>query len=355
MIVGAAVVLPPPEVRQNSGRQCNCHPNMGCAAEGYQTGPHIEAENVGMTAFVLEQMDYIFFVLGLSFFLVSAICFYIASIRNAPPGWLWLGAFGALHGTKQWLHLGALSLGDDAYCHWLRLGILFLSFLCLCGFVQRAARSLPRFLKRLWLYPPLLAVAAAGAAYGPDGLDVTIRYALGFPGCLGTAFVLARLARDSHRQARQWLTGAAACFAIYALTVGLIVPRAPFFPATYLNQLSFLHLVGLPIYCFRAVLGFAVAVCLWHYMLACRPVPADTPRTRWSSPYLRLLAAGIVVLIVAGWLMTNAVGKHATQIARVDDASAVLARARPHVQQFVGLPHHLGIVLYYQHRVAEIA
>ena len=265
-----------------------------------------------MTAFVLEQMDYIFFVHGLSFFLICAICFYIASNRNAPPGWQWLGAFGALHGAKQWLHLGALSLGDDVYCQWLRLGILLLSFLCLCEFAERAAKGVPRFLRRRWLYPPLLVVAAAGAIYGPDGLDVTIRYALGFPGCLGTAVVLARLARESRRSARPWLAAAAACCAVYALAAGLIVPPAAFFPAAYLNQLSFLHKVGLPIYCFRAALGFAAAACLWQYMMVGRPAPADS-RTRWSSPYLRLLAGGIVILIVAGWLMTNAVGKHATQ------------------------------------------
>ena len=125
--------------------------------------PQAEAKNAAMTAFVLEQMDYIFFVHGLSFFLICAICFYIASNRNAPPGWQWLGAFGALHGAKQWLHLGALSLGDDVYCQWLRLGILLLSFLCLCEFAERAAKGVPRFLRRRWLYPPLLVVSVSEA------------------------------------------------------------------------------------------------------------------------------------------------------------------------------------------------
>jgi signal transduction histidine kinase/CheY-like chemotaxis protein len=195
----------------------------------------------------------------------------------------------------------------------LRLGILLLSFLCLCEFAQRALSAPPRFLRRRWVYPPLLAAAAAGAAYGPDGLDATIRYALGLPGCLASAFVLGSLARQSRRSARPWLAGTAACLTAYALAVGLIVPPASFFPANHLNQLSFLHLVGLPIYCFRAVLGIAAAVCFWQYMMACRPVSAESLRSRWSSPYLRLLAAGIVILILAGWLMTNAVGKHATR------------------------------------------
>ncbi len=165
-----------------------------------------------MTAFVLQQMDYVFFVHGLSFFLVSAICFYISSNSKAPPGWQWLGAFGALHGTRQWLHLGALSLGDDPYCQWLRVGIVLLSFLCLCEFGQRAAKRLPRFYRRRWVYPPLLALAAAGAVYGLDGLDVTVRYALGLVGGLWTAWALFRLSQEPRRPGRRWLAAAAAVF-----------------------------------------------------------------------------------------------------------------------------------------------
>jgi PAS domain S-box-containing protein len=268
-----------------------------------------------MTAFVLQQMDYVFFIHGLSFFLVSAVCFYISSNSKATPGWQWLGAFGALHGTKQWLHLGALSLGDDAYCQWLRLAIVFLSFLCLCEFGQRVGLSVPRFCERRWAYPPLVAIAATGAAYGVDGLDVTVRYALGFVGCLWTAFALLRLAQESSRPGRCWLVAAAASFAVYAVAVGLIVPPVPLFPATYINQMSFLQLVGLPIYVFRSLLGLAVAVCLWQYMMACRglEISPESLRTSRSSPYLSLLAVGIVIVILTGWLMTNAVGEHATQ------------------------------------------
>ncbi len=48
-------------------------------------------------------------------------------------------------------------------------------------------------------------------------------------------------------------------------------------------------------------------------MMACRQILPESLRTDRPSPYLRLLAAGIVILILAGWLMTNAVGEHATQ------------------------------------------
>jgi len=287
-----------------------------------------------MTALVLQQMDYVFFIHGLSFFLVSAVCFYLSSSSKATPGWQWLGAFGALHGTKQWLHLGALSLGDDVYCQWLRLGIVFLSFLCLCEFGQRVVQNVPRLCRRRWAYPPLLAIAATGAAYGVDGLDVTVRYALGFVGCLWTAFALLRLSQAPRRPGRCWLVAAAAGFAVYAIAVGLIVPAGPLFPATYVNQMWFLQLVGLPIYVFRSLLGLVAAVCLWQYMLACREISPESLRTSRSSPYLRLLAGGIVIVIVTGWLMTNAVGEHATQ--RIEQSFRAYAQETITFESLVG-------------------
>ena len=40
-----------------------------------------------MTAFVLQQMDYVLFIYGLSFFLFGGVCFYLSrSSRQRRPG-----------------------------------------------------------------------------------------------------------------------------------------------------------------------------------------------------------------------------------------------------------------------------
>ena len=91
-----------------------------------------------MTAFVLQQTDYIYFVYGLSFLLFGGVCFYLSRSNPAFASWQWLGAFGMFHGTKEWLDLAAMCLGDDPNRQWLRLAVLTLSCLCLCEFARRS-------------------------------------------------------------------------------------------------------------------------------------------------------------------------------------------------------------------------
>ena len=98
-------------------------------------------EDAGMTAFVLQQTDYIYFVYGLSFLLLGSVCFYLSRSNAAFASWQWLGAFGMFHGIKEWLDLAAMCLGDDPNRQWLRLAVLTLSFLCLCEFARRTTSA----------------------------------------------------------------------------------------------------------------------------------------------------------------------------------------------------------------------
>jgi len=265
-----------------------------------------------MTAFVIQQMDYVFFICGLCFFVLGAICFYLSWSNKAVAGWEWLGAFGALHGVHQWLNLAAMSLGDDRWCHFLRFGVLTCALLCLCEFGRRATRNTALPVNGFWVHALLLAGVAVGGVWGLDGLNAMLRYVLGFPAGVWAAWALLRASRAPDQPGRRSLAAAAACVATYAVTTGLLVPFASFFPANYFNQATFLHMVGLPAELFRALLASASALCLWQYMMACRKASATILQTR-PSPYLRLLAAGIVVMLIAGWVMTNAVGEYATQ------------------------------------------
>lgn len=277
-----------------------------------------------MTAFVLQQTDFIFFVCGLSFILFGGICSYMSWSSKSTAAWQWLGAFGVLHGAHQWLELTAMSLVDDPCWHWLRFVLLSLSFLALCEFGRRAASSTP--FNWRWTYLLLLSGIAGGRIWGADGLDATMRYLLGFVGGAWTALGLWRLSRTVNQPGRRSLRAAAACFAAYAVAVGLVVPPAPFFPATWLNQAAFLQTVGLPIQFFRAIFAVAVTVCLWQYTLAWRRVLAEALGAHRSSLYLYELIAGVIALVVAGFVLTNAVGEYANHeiqkqyIASIEDA-----------------------------------
>jgi PAS domain S-box-containing protein len=266
-----------------------------------------------MTAFVLQQMDYVFFVHGLSLVLLAGVCSYMSRRNKTAADWEWLGAFSVLYGANQWLDLTAMSLSDDSYYQWLRFAVSTFSFLCLCEFGRRATLDRPAVVHWRWMYALLFAGAALGwVCWGFDGLNATTKYLLGFVGGLWTATTLWRISKLPNQPARRSLVAAAACFVAYAVVVGLIVPPAPFFPATHINQASFLHAVGLPIQLFRAVLALALTACMWQYMIVYRALLAETLGISKSSLYIHGMAVGIVVVIVAGWAVTNAVAQHST-------------------------------------------
>lgn len=262
-----------------------------------------------MTAFVLQQMDYVFFVYGLSFIMLGGVCFYVSRDNRTPIAWEWLGAFGVLHGANEWLHLIANSLNDAPANHWLRLVVLATSFLCLCEFGRRATLTTPPLVNWAWTYTLLVVGAAMGGVWGAEGLNATIRYVLGFGGGIWAAIALFRTANIPHQPGKQALLTAAGCFAAYAVAAGVIVPPAPLFPATYINQPAFLFVTGIPIQFVRALLALTAAVCLWRYLIACRGASADTLGPQRPSPYIHLLAFGVVIVVIAGWVVTNAAGQ----------------------------------------------
>jgi PAS domain S-box-containing protein len=266
-----------------------------------------------MTEFVFQQTDYVFFVYGLSCVLLGGVCSYLAWSNKNAVAWEWLGAFGVLHGAHQWLELMAMSLVDDPFWQWLRFSLLSLSLLSLCEFGRRATISPEKAASWCWVYVLLLAGMAGGWIWGADGLDATMRYLLGLVGGVWTALGLWRISKAPNQPGRRSLMAAAGCFVAYAVAVGLIVPPAPFFPAIYLNQVIFLRVIGLPIQVFRAAVMIAAVVCLWQYMVAWRHVLADTLGANRKSLYVHELAIGILVIVGAGGVLTNAVGEYANQ------------------------------------------
>ncbi|MCE5302267.1 MAG: response regulator [Planctomycetaceae bacterium] len=263
-----------------------------------------------MAAVVYQQMDYVLFIYGLSFFLFGGVCFYVARSGLLPGGWQWLGAFGMIHGAKEWLDLASLSLTDESYCPWLRLAVLTLSYICMCEFCRRTVFVASIRLNWWLIYPLLLAGAATGWFWGIAGLNASVRYALGFPAGLATSLLLLYMARGSQGTGRRWLAAAGLLVALHAASTGLIVPPGPFFPASCCNHIWFFRWTGVPIQAFRAVLAILTTVCLWGYMIVRRGEMTTRLGGHKSSWYIHLLAISTVILVLVGWVMTNAVGQY---------------------------------------------
>ncbi|MFQ6058578.1 MAG: GAF domain-containing protein [Anaerolineae bacterium] len=235
-------------------------------------------------AFWGANMIFVFFVSGLSFFVMGlAIAVEAVMVRrHRLIGHLWLlAAFGLLHGLSEWAtmfgqmqaqYVGPMSLGLSEVA---KLTLMALSFACLLQFglellppplsAPRWPRALPPILFLLWGLSSL-APAIMGADLGGESLirsEVWARYSLGLPASLLTAYVLlsrARLlSRTGKQQAARGLMRAGVAFVFYGLLAGLVVPQAPFFPASFLNSETLSARVGFPVQVLRTLCALAIA------------------------------------------------------------------------------------------------
>ncbi len=250
-------------------------------------------------------LDYVFFLYGLSFVLLGTMATAPAG-RNNTLSWRWLAAFGFLHGLNEWLDLLALSRADSPEFQGLRLAVLAASFLPLVEFGRRGvSRDGVLFGGRGWLI--LASLAALGAlSGGANGFNAACRYAFGLPGGALAALALWRVSQSRTGEPCRGLRLAAGSLLAYGLTVGLAPPAAPFFPASWLNQDHFLATAGFPIQLLRMGCALGAMVGVWLYRLQSTPEPQrDGPVRRGWRP------AGFVLLvalggIVAAWQGGNA-------------------------------------------------
>ena len=267
---------------------------------------------VGMAESVLKQMDFVFFVYGLSLLTLGGVCSYLSWNDKSTATWEWLGVFGVLQGFNQWLELTAMNLSDDQSLQWLRFTITLASFLGWCEFGRRVTLFNSLIVNWRWVYALFFAAVTVSAVWGLAGMTVTVRYLLGAIGGLWTASAISFIAKKPGTPAKTWLRTASACFAILAITIGLFVPPAPFFPASHINQGVFLQTTGFPIQFFRLFLMMIIAVCMWQYMIEHRKVQAAKTGTRLPSVYLHTLALSVVSVVLVTWFIINFVGEHAS-------------------------------------------
>ncbi|MEA2541179.1 MAG: two-component system, sensor histidine kinase and response regulator [Acidobacteriaceae bacterium] len=238
-----------------------------------------------MGRLISDHMLVVFFIYGLAFFLMGVAILLqprlgsVFKIENS----LWLLAgFGLLHGLGEWMDM-FLTLGDT---YWTPLGTEVIkiasfyfgaaSFVCLLQFSLRIIfqnRSKNEFPERTaWIASLffLVGVTSYGVSTGFSGQwlllsQILMRYLIGLPGAILAAigFWQQRKSSDiqglSSYRADRSLMGMAAVFALYAFFAGLVVPSAPFFPASVCNYATFNDAAGIPVQLFRAACALLAA------------------------------------------------------------------------------------------------
>ena len=280
-----------------------------------------------MSPFFQAQLDYIFFFYGLAFIGLGVVCYILSKEVSQRLPWRWLALFGLTHGLNEWLDLVALAWQDGVWFAACRWAILAASFLFL---VEFGRLSLSRQRDRMpgrWVLGILALSAAMGAAHGLTGLNVTTRY-VGLVGSLWAGWALYTAGRQGDRRQRVWLMAGGVGLMLYGLATGVIVPRAPFFPAALVNDATFASFTGLPIQLVRGLLALWISAMIAGYFQISWPAEYEqTHRVR--ARYLYGAAAALVVILASGWVLTQYLGDVARQQVLKDaanDTSLIIQR-----------------------------
>jgi diguanylate cyclase (GGDEF)-like protein len=263
-----------------------------------------------MNAFFSSQLDFILFFYGLAFILLGSICFGIARGGQKGTPWLVLGSFAFVHGTSEWLDLFALITADSPVFAICRTGVMTLSFMILVEFARLEGARLGLKVPGRWIYAPLLLMVAWGAYLsGLNGANALARYAIGLPGALATAAVLALHAKDASAAERRWIFGAVTCLVLYGIAAGFIVPPTANWEGDIFNYDDFSNLTGMPIQFLRGLLACGIAFSIWGFwgQRLARNV-ASTRYTKFMHQQFAWTLITMSAILVLGWVLTEYLG-----------------------------------------------
>ncbi|HBF33843.1 TPA: hypothetical protein DDW35_04710 [Candidatus Sumerlaeota bacterium] len=259
------------------------------------------------------QFDYIYFVYGLAFILLASVCIFLRQTPTQPIPWKWIALFGFLHGIFEWADLLALNLGDNEPFRYFRTILNLSSFLCLLEFGRSTTGVLHKKTIGRWVHLLFLLVVLAGYPLdGRNGINVLSRYA---PGFIGTMWSVYNIIQMAHRGTvgKKSLFSLAAVTFLYALAVGVVVPDAPFWPASVLNYKTFFSTTGVPIQFVRAVLGILAAASIWSYSLSCLQRKSTDDQSKHIRTFGTRIAITLFCVLLLGWFFTNDLGKYGSQ------------------------------------------
>ncbi|MBF0522562.1 MAG: hypothetical protein HQL24_05845 [Candidatus Omnitrophica bacterium] len=258
-----------------------------------------------MRNFFNIQYDYIYFFYGLAFFFLAIICFGIRKDRRHGLPWFLLGMFGLIHGINEWLEIFPVIFGSSDAFSIGHLIILGLSYLFLFEFARSGFSRGGKTIIGVWIYPIILVLVLLGGRYGFSEFNIASRYFIGFPAGIFASLVIFRGAQLEPAGRKSLLTLSIA-MALYSILAGLIVPKADFIWAKWLNADSFYQVVGMPVQLVRGVLAMICAMALWFFPPALPNVKLLPKRyTIPFKPSKWMILLTLTILVGMGWAFTN--------------------------------------------------
>ncbi|MDD5128513.1 MAG: PAS domain S-box protein [Candidatus Omnitrophica bacterium] len=275
-----------------------------------------------MQSFFKSQMDYIFFIYGMSFFILAVTCLLLINTEEKKIPWFWLGLFGVAHAINEWLDLWALSIGDTFFFRLARLAILALSFIFLAEFSRVSFLVLKEKSLSRWFFIPWLILVYLGWYFGEDnGLNFTCRYFLGFVSAFSAGAILVFYALKLKNPQRRLIVYLGLFITAYSFTQ-LVIANPPFLlKHTLFNQDNFTRFLGFPVQLLRSVLAMCIAFTIltyWYFVQGW--LYGDRPGKERKKG---LLSIGLIylILIILGWLFAYETGIYFQKL-NADELSA---------------------------------
>jgi len=297
--------------------------------------------------FFVEHLDVVFFFYGLSFLVLGITI--LAQLKVTKKSefklldilWL-LALFGITHGINEFIDMFALIKGGLPLLKILGLLALFISYLFLFLFGYRLISISKEKIVSAPLLSMILPLFLGLPVFGETSynlLVISIRYLLGFPGAMLSAigFLLyyqGESAKLSRMQVKKYFVSAAFFFGMYGVLGGLVVPKADFFPASMMNNASFIALAGIPVQFFRAICAAGITWSVSHMI--------NSFNTENAADYLRLKESAQLyaegVQLYSDIIKNMQIGLHVWWLEDIKDASTFrLVAMNPAAEQFTGL------------------
>jgi len=267
-------------------------------------------------------MDYIFFIYGMSFFILAAACLLLIKTQEIKLPWFWLGMFGFTHAINEWLDLFSISIGDNPVFSLLRLVTMLLSFIFLAQFSWLSFLALKGKPLNQLFFIPWLFLAYLGWHFGKEeGFNFTCRYLIVFVSALSAGVFLILHALKLRNNYGRLIAALGLFIGAYAFTQLVISHPFALLKHTLFNQENFAQFFGFPIQLLRCALAICAAftILTYWYLLQGWLDIKGLSRKIWKRILLIFLV--YLALIISGWLITHNIGIYLRQ-SNVDELSA---------------------------------
>ncbi|MEQ8189918.1 MAG: response regulator [Candidatus Eremiobacterota bacterium] len=257
--------------------------------------------------FINSKIDYILFIQGLAFILLSGTGKLIGQQKKNTLQWKWLGLFGLIYGLSKWLELLIISTGDNNIFFIIRLIMEFISCLFLLEFWRTGIILFNNKTLNRYLFIPLPVMAFSGYYYGLPGLHNSVHYILELISMLLCSLTLWNY-RRLYYPSRSLLAVTSIAMALLAVFNGIVVSEKSFFPSSVINYETFFSFVKIPTVLIMSLLSVIILVSLWFHYIELRYYFIYGTSKKINIFSEHRLTLYLAFILIAGWFFTDEIG-----------------------------------------------